>query len=116
MIFDQTHLPFHSLCSPVFLLDCLWNTLDFEVNLKLLLFLVRHGSPRTGSTLMRIVALKLSDTESFQFLFVLTTLSIQSAGTVVKDNGIGSSLPKFDPINGIRELFPLVLVVYLSWL
>ena len=99
--------------SIVFLLDCsMWNTLDCEVNFELRLSLVRHGSHRTGSTLMRIFALnfsgilqnnfqvvdlvirKLSDTESLRFWYY-HSFNIVGRHRVVKDNGVGSSFPDF---------------------
>ena len=99
-----------------------WNSLDSEVNLKLLVCLVRHGFPRTGSTLMRIVAwnlpkhpseqfgvvdvetMKLSDTESLQFWYA----PLFQCSRLARSNRF--------IIFGILEHFPLVLVVYLSWL
>ena len=44
----------------IFLLDCsMWNTLVSDVNFRFRLSLVRHKSPRTGSTLMIIFAWNL---------------------------------------------------------
>ena len=60
MVLDLTHQPSDFSYSIVFFLDfSVWNTLESEDNFKLRPFVVRHGSLRSGTTLMKIFALNL---------------------------------------------------------